>query len=458
MPDPRLTSRTSRTSLTLGTQLNYAVGNVGLQMLVAGMSFFLLIFYTDVALVPPAVAGSALLVGKIWDTVNDPLFGYLTDRTRSRHGRRRVYLIYGALPLALLAAAIWMMPVGLSPVMAFVWIAFTYTLFDTVATLVQIPYSSLAAEMTRDYDERTSLMAISSVGALLGYILGSVAMPLVVRAAPDAQTGYAIAGAALGLVAGAAIAWVAWRVREPVLEEVRAQTAPPWAALLGAMRSRPFVLLASGCGLARIGLTLVQGGLAYFVVYQLQGSKADLPRMLGALLLVVGASIVFWKWLVDHWEKNYAYAAGLGLAAAGLASLFWLQTGQQWATMAALAVIGVGMGAHWVVPFSMLPDTVDHGQAESGERRTGMYYGLFGLVDKLARTVATAAIGWLLHAFNYVPNVAQSSHSLLGIRLTVGLLPAGCLLAAIPLLLAYPISRARHAALRMPATPMAGPA
>ena len=451
MPDPRHTSLTKLTKLTLGTTLNYAVGNIGLQMLVAGMSFFLLIFYTDVALVPPAVAGSALLVGKIWDTVNDPLFGYLTDRTRSRHGRRRVYLIYGALPLALLAAAIWMMPVGLSPVLAFVWIAVTYTLFDTVVTLVQIPYSSLAAEMTHDYDERTSLIAISSVGALLGYILGSVAMPLVVRAAPDARTGYAIAGGALGLVAGAAIAWVAWRVREPVLDEVRAQAAPPWKSVLGAVRSRPFVLLASGCGLACIGLTLVQGGLAYFVVYQMQGSKADLPQMLGGLLLVVGASIVFWKWLVDHWEKNYAYAAGLGLAAVGLAALFWLQPGQQWATMAALAVIGAGMGAHWVVPFSMLPDTVDHGHAESGERRTGMYYGLFGLIDKLARTVATAAIGWLLYAFNYVPNVAQTSQSLLGIRLTVGLLPAAFLLAAIPLLLAYPISRARHAALRMPA-------
>ena len=337
----------SEPHLPLATKLHYAVGNIGLQMLVAAMSFFLMIFYTDVALVPPAVAGSALLVGKIWDTVNDPLFGYLTDRTRSRHGRRRVYLIYGAAPLALLAAAIWMMPPGLSPLMAFVWIAVSYTLFDTVVTLVQIPYASLAAEMTRNYDERTSLMAVSSVGALLGYMLGSVVMPLIVRAAPDAQTGYAMAGGAFGLIAGTAMAWVAWRVREPVLAQVRADAAPPWKAVLGALRSRPFVLLATGCGLARLGLTLVQGGLAYFVVYQLQGSKADLPRMMGLLLVVVGVSIPLWSWVVRRWEKNFTYAAGLCLAAAGLASLYWLQPGQTLATAAALAVIGMGRGAPW---------------------------------------------------------------------------------------------------------------
>ena len=194
--------------LTLGTKLSYAVGNVGLQMLVAAMSFLLMIFYTDVALVPPAVAGAALLVGKVWDTVNDPLFGWITDRTRSRWGRHRVYLIYGAVPLGLAAAAVWMVPPGLSPVAAFVWIAVTYTLFDTVMTLVQLPYQAMGANLTQDYDERTSLTAFGSMGALLGFVAGSVLMPVLVRAAPDARTGYALAGGCFGLMAGAAVAVV----------------------------------------------------------------------------------------------------------------------------------------------------------------------------------------------------------------------------------------------------------
>ncbi len=437
-----------RQVLTMGTKISYAVGNIGLQMLTAAMSFFLMIFYTDVALVPPAVAGAALLVGKVWDTINDPLFGWVSDRTQSRHGRRRVFLIYGAAPLGILGAAILMMPTGLDTLMAFLWIAISYTLFDTVATMVQLPYSALSAEITRDYDERTSLSVVASFGALAGYMLGSVLMPELVRAAPDARTGYALAGAVFGLTAGACVGWVAWRVREPPLRTSRRDSSPPWHMVLSALQNRPFVVLVAATGLVRLGMTLIQAALAYYVIYQLQGTKADLPRLMATLLAVVGISMFVWKRVVDRWEKNYAYMTGLLCSVFGLASLYWLEPGQQGAMMATLVVIGIGMGAHWVVPFSMIPDVVDHGHMQAGERRTGVYMGLYGLIDKLARTLATVAMAAILDLSGYVPNAAQAPDALLGIRLAAGPLPALCLALAIPLLLAYPITRARHAAMK----------
>lgn len=440
--------------LTLGTKLSYAVGNVGLQMLIAAMGFLLMIFYTDVALVPPAVAGAALLVGKVWDTINDPLFGWVTDRTRSRWGRHRVYLVYGAIPLAVVAAAVWMVPPGLSPVAAFLWIAITYTLFDTLMTLVQLPYQAMAANLTRDYDERTSLMAFASLGALIGFFAGSVLMPVLVRAAPDARTGYALAGACFGLAAGMAVAVVAWRVREPVADEAAAPAdpAPAWDSvrhtLQGTLRNRPFLLLVSAAGLVRLGLTLVQGALAYFVIYQLQGAQGDLPKLMAILLGVVGVSLFVWKRVVDRWEKNRAYILGLVFSAAGLVVLYWIQPGQQGMLAAVLALIGIGMGAHWIVPYAMVPDTIDHGHMLAGERTTGMYYGLYGLVDKIARTVATVVVAAVLDWTHYVPNVAQTELALQGIRTMTGLLPALCLALAIPLLMAYPITRARHGEIR----------
>lgn len=443
---------TTASTLSLGTKLSYAVGNVGLQMLTAAMGFLLMIFYTDVALVPPAVAGAALLVGKVWDTINDPLFGWVTDRTRSSWGRHRVYLIYGAIPLAVVSAAVWMVPPGLSPVMAFLWIAITYTLFDTLMTLVQLPYQAMAANLTRDYDERTSLTAFASLGALIGFFAGSVLMPVLVRAAPDARTGYALAGACFGLVAGMAVAVVAWRVREPVTEEAQADPAPAWDSvrrtLVGTLRNRPFLLLVSAAGLVRLGLTLVQGALAYFVIYQLQGTQGDLPRLMAILLGVVGISLFVWKRVVDRWEKNRAYLLGLVFSATGLLALYWIGPGQQGAVPVVLALIGIGMGAHWIVPFAMVPDTIDHGHMLAGERTTGMYYGLFGLVDKIARTLATVVVAAVLDLTHYVPNVAQSAQALGGIRLMTGPLPALCLALAIPLLLAYPITRARHGEIR----------
>lgn len=442
------------TRLTLGTKLGYAVGNVGLQMLIAAMSFLLMIFYTDVALVPPAVAGAALLVGKVWDTVNDPLFGWVTDRTRSRHGRHRVYLIYGAIPLGLAAAAVWMVPPGLSPVAAFLWIAITYTVFDTLMTLVQLPYQAMAANMTQDYDERTSLTAFASMGALLGFFAGSVLMPVLVRSAPDARTGYALAGAVFGLAAGMAVAVVAWRVREPELgaqpaTQGHAHPQPMWESvretLRTTLRNRPFLMLMSAATLVRLGLTLVQASLAYFVIYQLQGDKGDLPRFMGTLLGVVGLSLFVWKYVVDRWEKNWAYILGLVFCAAGLLALYWVGPGDQRTMMAILVVIGIGMGAHWIVPFAMVPDTIDHGHMQAGERKTGMYYGLYGLMDKLARTLATVLVAAMLDVTGYVPNVAQSTAALQGITLMTGVLPALCLVLAIPLLVAYPITRSRHA-------------
>lgn len=439
--------------LSLGTKLGYATGNVGLQMLVAAMNFLLMIFYTDVALVPPAIAGAALLVGKVWDTVNDPLFGWMTDRTRSRHGRHRVYLIYGAAPLALAAAAVWMVPPGLSPIAAFVWIAISYTVFDTLMTLVQLPYQAMAANLTRDYDERTSLTAFASLGALLGFFAGSVLMPVLVRAAPDARTGYALAGACFGLAAGCAVAVVAWRVREPTLAHpAPAEARPTWeavrATLRAALRNRPFLALVSAVGLVRLGLTLVQAALAYFVVYQLQGDKGDLPRMMAVLLGVVGLSLYFWKRVVDRWEKNRAYILGLLLCSAGLVALGSMGPGQPGMVTAILALVGIGMGAHWIVPFAMVPDTIDHGHMQAGERQTGMYYGLYGLVDKLARTLGTVLLAATLDLTGYAPNVAQSPSALQGIALMTGIVPALCLALAVPLLLAYPITRARHAAIR----------
>jgi GPH family glycoside/pentoside/hexuronide:cation symporter len=166
---------------------------------------------------------------------------------------------------------------------------------------------------------------------------------------------------------------------------------------------------------------------------------------MGTLLGVVGLSLFVWKVVVDRWEKNWAYILGLALCAGGLIALYWVGPGDQRLVTGILVVIGIGMGAHWIVPFAMVPDTIDHGEMQAGERKTGMYYGLYGLMDKLARTLATVMVAGMLDITGYVPNVAQSASALQGITLMTGVLPAVCLVLAIPLLVAYPITRSRHA-------------
>ena len=140
------------------TKLLYGVGDVGNAVVNSAIQFFLLIFYTDGALIAPALASSALLIGKVWDAVNDPLCGWLSDRTRSRFGKRRVWMIFGALPLAVAIMLLWRVPGGLSDVGTFAWIAGTFLLFDTVWTATNVPYYALTAELTAEL--RTSLAEV----------------------------------------------------------------------------------------------------------------------------------------------------------------------------------------------------------------------------------------------------------------------------------------------------------
>lgn len=398
---------------------------------------------------PPAIASFALLIAKLWDVVNDPLFGYMCDRTKSRFGRRRVYLIYGAAPFALSAASLWMMPSGLSSANAFIWILVSYTVYDTLFTLIAMPYAALGADLTKDYDDRTSLIAISSVGALIGYVLGTVLLPKLVGLLPNAQQGYYFVGALMGLIAGGSIGMVAWFIKEPPSHEHQRQPDSLLRAMKATFKTRPFVILSLALGFARLGLTLLSTSIAFFIAYRMQLGKDGLPMFMGILLATVAVTIPFWKWICSARSKGMAYAMGILVCAIGLGLTFLIGPNQKPMMIGVVILIGFGMGAHFVAPHAMLPDVVDFSEVQTGERRTGVYYGVFGLIDKLSRTFGFAAVGWWLDWFNYVPNlIPQSAEAEMAIRLITGPIPAVAMLLALPLLFLYPLNRATHESIR----------
>ena len=433
--------------LPLGLKLVYAVGNLGFTLLISGIGFFLLIFYTDVAGIPPALASTALLVGKIWDVVNDPLFGWVSDRTKSPLGRRRVYLIYGALPLALVSFALWAVPRGLAPTAAFLWIVLSYALFDTFFTITNVPFNSLTAELTRDYDERTSLMAVASVGAVVGYLLGAVLPPMITGGFADLSTGYLVLGAVFGGIVGLSIALVAWRVREPSRKDHVTAGLAILPSIRATFTNRPFVMLLTAFALVRLSFTLMQSSVPYFIRYYL-GAPDRMSLILALLMITVGLFVYFWKWVSDRTSKSKAYAFGLLVMGGAALSTFLIQEDQLMFMNIAVILLGFGLSSHWVAPYAMLPDVIEHDEAETGERREGMYYGVYGLIDKIMRTLGVFLVGMGLYFFGYVPNAAQSAGSLLGIRLIFGPIPALLLIFVFPLLLRYPVTRQSHAELR----------
>lgn len=434
--------------LTTKTKIIYGIGDIGNAIVNTAVVFYLLLFYTDTVLISPALAGSALLVGKIWDAVNDPLFGWISDRTNSkRFGKRRVYMLFGAVPLMVAVALLWFAPAGISGTAAFIWIVITFILFDTLMTLTSVPYYAMTAELTPDYDERSSLTAFRMLMGVPAYIVGAAVTPIIVGFFALQQTGYRAMGIIYGVIAGAVLLVVALSLKERQETSERVSSTPPLKAFVLTLQNKAFVRLIVAYLVANLGFVLIQTLLAYFLTYQL--NMADqVPLVMMTLLGSVFIFLFPWKKLAEKWNKGPAYGLGLGIGALSVALTFFLPAHNTILIFIVAFIAGLGFATNWIFPWAMVPDVIEYDQLKTGESRGGMYYGVWGFTSKLTNALAVAIAGWVLEIFRYVPNAAQSDFTLLGIRLFFGPVPAVIILIALPLLFWYPITREKHSQVR----------
>ena len=431
----------------------YGVADGGIAMLTASLQFFLLFFYTDVLGMDPGLSGMALLVGKLtWDAINDPLFGYLSDRTRTRLGRRRPYLLAGALPLGLVTWLLYSVPAGLTGTAAFLTILVTFLLYDTMHTMVSVSYSSLTPELTHDYDERTSLTAVRMIFSVVGYILGAAATTMIAGLFQSAlnwteKAAYSGVGGVFGIIAAAAVLTTALSVRERPTIEIKPSSLPPIAAVLQTFRNKPFVRLVAAFFVSSFSFALMTSLLPYYLAYQLD-MEAQVPVVLMVMLATIGAFLFPWKRVSDLINKGPSYALGLFIACAAVIATFFLPYGPTPLIYVIAFIAGLGFSGQWVFPWSMLPDVIEHDQLQTGERREGIYYGVWALLTKLTDALGIAVSGWALDWFGYIPNVVQTDTARLGIRLFFGLVPSIAIILSLPLLVWYPITKASHARLR----------
>jgi GPH family glycoside/pentoside/hexuronide:cation symporter len=173
----------------------------------------------------------------------------------------------------------------------------------------------------------------------------------------------------------------------------------------------------------------------------------QIPLVMLAMLLTIGLFLYPMKWLTDRIGKGPAYAAGLFLASLAVSATFLLPYGPNPLVYVIAVVAGMGFSAQWVCPWSMLPDVIEYDQVRTGERREGIFYGMWNFITKFTNAFGIAVAGWALALFGYVANVAQTEQARLGIRLFFGPVPALVILISLPLLVWYPITRASHAEL-----------
>jgi GPH family glycoside/pentoside/hexuronide:cation symporter len=222
---------------------------------------------------------------------------------------------------------------------------------------------------------------------------------------------------------------------------------PPAASVMQTFRNRPFMILVAAFFISSFSFTLLTSLLPYFITYQMNMAK-QVPLVLVVMLVTVGLFLYFWKWVSERINKGPAYALGLFIACLAVISTFFLPYGPTPLIYLIACVAGFGFSGQWVFPWSMLPDVVEYDQVVTGERREGIYYGVWALITKVTAALGIAVSGWALTLFGYVPNVAQTDTALLGIRLFFGLVPSIAIILSLPLLIWYPITRASHAQLR----------
>ena len=437
--------------LPLRTKMLFSTGDLSTSIPLAIVMFFQLYFLTDVAGLRPDLAGWAVGIGRIWDAVNDPLFGLISDRIRTRWGRRRVLLLFGALPLGLSFAMMWLVPPW-GPLALTAYYALAFILFDTVFTAVHVGYNALTPEMTPDYDERSSLNGyrmVFSISGTLGAIILATVLGWYIN---DTRVLYAVVGAGLGLVS-IAPPLIVFRVTRERPAGEQPEPLPVWDALAATLSNRPFWLVMGLYLLSWTTASILAAVLVYYANYYLR-----VPDQANYFVLVAqGAAILFiplWVWVARRLDKRRAFILGTLSWIVVLVALFGLQADQVTLAYVLAALAGSGIATAYVIPWSMVPDIIEYDQVSTGQRREGSYYAFASLFQKLATGLAIWALGQVLAFTGYItpesgaPLPEQPAGAVLAIRIAMTLVPIVLLVLSILCAWRYPITRERHRALR----------
>ena len=440
---------TATPQLSRRTKLLFSTGDLSTSIPLAILMFFQLYFLTDVAGLRPDLAGLAIGIPRIWDAVNDPLIGLLSDRIRSPWGRRRVLLLFGSVPLGLSFIFMWLVP-NLGQIGLAFYYAIIFVLFDTAFTVVHVGYNALTPEMTPDYDERSSLNGYRMVFSITG-TLGAIILATVLGwYIQDHQTLFAILGIVLG-VFSTIPPLIVFRITTELPAEYMPDSLPIKQALIQTLGNQPFRMVMGLYLLSWTTASILAAVLVYYATYYLK-----VPDQANYFVLIAeGSAILFiplWVWVSKRLDKRRAFLWGTLSWMVVLLGIFTLSPDQLILAYLLAALSGSGIATAYVIPWAMVPDVVEYDQLRSGQRREGSYYSFASFFQKLATGAALWGMGMALAVTGYItptsanPLPSQPQTALTAIRFFIGPIPVLLLLLALLFTWRYPITRESHQA------------
>jgi Na+/melibiose symporter-like transporter len=461
--------QTGQTKLGSGRMILYAMSGFGLGCLDFIVAVYLLKYYTDHVALSATLAGLALMLGKLFDGASDPIMGYISDRTRTRWGRRRPWFLVGMAPFALSFIAMFSADGAWSQTQLFFWLLSWNVLFWSAQTVIQVPHAALAGEMVEGHDERNAIMgwreALSQVGLLVGASAPLLVLGTMQQGAVDAALAEGLgeeAARAAGMLArGEAHSTMAWQFAGLVFvgvflsfigtrEPDRPRT-PPRDSIFGdfsdTLKSGPFRLFAFIFFFDQIASGLTATLVLYTIRdwWQFGGSHEMLLIM--AFLLSALASIPIWVRLGRRLEKATIFAMGSFLSAAMLLGATLVPLFGLGLAYAGLIGAGIGSGARAVMAMSTMPDIIDDDEERTHTRKDGAYFGMWSVLRKTTRALSIGAVGVGLGFWGYQEGaMVQPEAAREGIMWMFSIIPGLASVVCGLLFLRFPITRAMHKA------------
>jgi GPH family glycoside/pentoside/hexuronide:cation symporter len=436
-------------------KIAYGFGDAASSMFWKLFSMYLMFFYTDIFGIPAAVAATMFLITRIWDAAFDPFVGIISDRTETRWGKFRPYLLWIALPFGIAGVLTFTSP-SLSPMGKIIYAYISYSIMMMIYSMINVPYASLLGVMTADGKERTTLATFRFIFAFAGSIVVlALAEPLVGlfsktsgNSIPNLQFGWQMASAVFAVVAIIlfllTFLWTRERIK-PITEKTSLKKDIhdlvknfPWFMLLGA-------------GIAAIFFNSIRDGAAiYYFKYYIAGQEGyalsafGLTFTLSSFYFVLGQAaniigVVLAKPISDKIGKKYTFMSAMFLATIFSFSFYWI--GPKDVTMVFVLQFIISLNAGIIFPllWSMYADAADYSEWKTGRRATGLIFSASSMSQKFGWTIGGALAGYILAFYGFKANEVQSPETLNGIRMMLSVIPAVGTLAAVIFMYLYPL-------------------
>jgi GPH family glycoside/pentoside/hexuronide:cation symporter len=373
----------------------YSLANLG-HVIPIQMVGFVLFFFTDVKRLPVAIASGVMFAYSIWDAVNNPIMGFISDRTKSRWGRRIPYIKYGAIPFALSLILIWLAPFdGVEQTKSLMlYMIFVPFLWEGLGTMTTTAYYSLLPEMFVTYEDRTKVAVSMNIIQVIGLFIGMAGTP-----ALTATIGWVPTAAIFAL-----ITIITYYVGLPGMFErqssVDAATVPFFEALKATFFNRSFITIVISQTFRFVGTGALTTGVLFYVKYSLNAGESYGSVILGVAFIVSAMTLELWRRLIaNRFEARTTLMIANAVMAASVIPLGFAQN----PTTAAIAAAGLGLGLSGLILMGdvIVADVIDEDEVKTGQRREGMYFGMSKFIMKLSGSIVALWFGWIAPAYGY---------------------------------------------------------